>query len=795
MATLKAPFNFVPLSDKVFFPDWADQISQDIPFSDGISGTIDLKITAESPIFIRNGHTREDKEVKNETYNSFSKTPDGRYFIPATSIKGCIRNVLEIMSFGKMIQVQNGNFYIRDLSNGSDGTFYRDKIKPDNIHCGWLANDNETYSIDDCGLPWRISIDEIEQKTGCGLEKFVKSNIFDKDENKTSKKKYDIFDEYGFDLEWNFSPDEDLKKALKVGNRQFVRFDDEGEPGTIVFTGQPSQRKIGTKKTKKGEPSWTGKYFEFVFPKQADVNKQKVDDSVIKTFKSIHKNSFDYDKFRKNQLSSGQRIPVFFMYDEDGHVDSIGLSYMYKYPTYNSVFSGIPQELLSAKPDLSECLFGYSQKDDSLKGRVSFSNVFASEVHECKPIALALSSPNPSYYPLYLGNGKTWNSEKVKIAGRKRYPARNTISNNKGTEAMTTTIKPLDKDSIFEGRINFFNLKPEEVGALLVAITFDGHPDCYHSIGSGKPLGYGKIRVDSKLNGTPNDDGSHYMALFESLIQTQLGISLKTDNTIKELLLMAKGIPDDRDNEFTYMKMDTNRNANEFLAAKDSYAQGEQLGLFSQIISNMVPKSSFSGNVASNLQRIDVEMEMEKTSQRLLFDSIVKDCKALYDNGKYDECVIHAKEAESLSFSFFDGNFEVMLKDANSNIDRRNRMERDQKQEQKRKEDEARILQQKINNGLVFLEEKFPSGEYKVKDIKGLVNRVNGWLKKSKNQTIPTRQILILERNLIRIYQSITKEKEKKEWLPEGKIWKSIQNIVDMDSYKTIVENFNKSQK
>lgn len=795
MATIKAPFNFVPLSDKVFFPNWADQISQDIPFSDGISGTIDLKITAKSPIFIRNGHTREDKEANNDEYQSFSRTPDGRYFIPATSIKGCFRNVLEIMSFGKMKQVQNESFYIRDLSNGSDGTFYTHKIKPENIHCGWLVNDNEKYSIDDCGLPWRISIDEIEQKTGCGLETFVKSNIFDKDENKTSKKKFDIFKDCGFDLEWNFSPDEDLKKALKVGNRQFVRFDDEGEPGTIVFTGQPSQRKIGKKITKKGEHSWTGKYFEFVFPKQVDENKQKVDDCVIKAFKSIHKNSFDYDKFRKNQLSSGQRIPVFFMYDEEGHVDSIGLSYMYKYPTYNTVFSGIPKDQLSAKPDLSECLFGYTQNDNSLKGRVQFSNAFASKVHECKPVELALSSPNPSYYPLYLGNGETWNSQQVKIAGRKRYPVRNTISNNNGTEAMTATIKPLDKNSIFEGRINFFNLKPEEVGALLAAITFDEHPNCYHSIGSGKPLGYGKVHVDSKLNGTPNDDESYYIALFDNLMQAQLGISLKTDNTIKELLLMSKGIPVGRDNEFSYMKMDTKKENNEFLSAKDEYFYGEQLGLYSQIINKNVPRSKFSGNVGSSLHRIDAEAEAEKARQRLLFDRIVKECKTLYDNGQYNECVKRSKETESLSFPFFDGNFDKMLKDAHGNIEKRKRMERDQEIEQKRNEEKARNLQQKINDGLAFLEEKNTFGEYKVTDFKGLSTRVSSWLKKSKNQTVPSDQIPILERNLIRIYQSITKEKEKKEWQPEGKIWRSIQSIVDMDSYKTIVDKFNKGQK
>jgi len=101
---IKAPFNFVPLNEKVFFPDWAPQISHDIPFEDGESGTIELELTATTPIFIRNGHTREEAEKfpKPENFTSFSKVTDGNYFIPGTSIKGMIRNVLEIISFGKI---------------------------------------------------------------------------------------------------------------------------------------------------------------------------------------------------------------------------------------------------------------------------------------------------------------------------------------------------------------------------------------------------------------------------------------------------------------------------------------------------------------------------------------------------------------------------------------------------------------------------------------------------------------------------------------------------------------------
>ena len=175
MATIKAPFNFVPLNDKVFFPDWADKISQDVPFEDGVSGTIDVKITAQTPIFVRNGHTQKDQKEENDEYKSFSKTKDNRYFIPATSIKGCIRNVLEIMSFGKMgiDRVQNRSFGLRDLSKSADGDFYREKIKSDKIHCGWLQLKDDVYCLDDCGLPWRISVEAIDEHLGTRLFDFV----------------------------------------------------------------------------------------------------------------------------------------------------------------------------------------------------------------------------------------------------------------------------------------------------------------------------------------------------------------------------------------------------------------------------------------------------------------------------------------------------------------------------------------------------------------------------------------------------------------------------------------------
>jgi len=70
---ITAPFNFVPLSNKVFFPDWADKVSHDVPFEDAQSGDIDITITAKSPIFIRDHENPEQFCSYNGEYYIFER--------------------------------------------------------------------------------------------------------------------------------------------------------------------------------------------------------------------------------------------------------------------------------------------------------------------------------------------------------------------------------------------------------------------------------------------------------------------------------------------------------------------------------------------------------------------------------------------------------------------------------------------------------------------------------------------------------------------------------------------------
>lgn len=93
---IRAPFNFVPRSQFVFFPSWSGKVSMDVPFENAQTGKIHLRLTAKTPVYVRQG------QVTNDIPSNEFVHKENVYFIPATSIKGMVRSILEIISFGKL---------------------------------------------------------------------------------------------------------------------------------------------------------------------------------------------------------------------------------------------------------------------------------------------------------------------------------------------------------------------------------------------------------------------------------------------------------------------------------------------------------------------------------------------------------------------------------------------------------------------------------------------------------------------------------------------------------------------
>ena len=506
MTTIKAPFNFVPLAKKVYFPQWSNNISMDMPFRDGLSGILELKITACTPIFVSEGKNREDEDNIQNLPCYFSQAPDGRYFIPGTSIKGMVRNIMEIMSCGKMALDKNMRFAQREWNNDK---LYTIKETQGKMHCGWLCHDEKGYFIVDCGIPYRIAHTRIDGYLGEKIfDRFCKDSNFDINKEvqignklfdpKQAVYKYKLLEGKKSLENLTFQKDEYYSKEHQESRVLVASSGDIN--GTIVLTGQPD--KWSRERKKNG-----GKFYEFVFPTATENSRQfELSTDEFKQYEFIYKDSPDW-KFLVEDIEN-KGVPIFFRI-ENNQIKDWGLALLYKLPYENTPYDTLSADHKKADMDLAECVFGRINEDtkDALKGRVHFSHAFSENAQLSDSVCLTLNSPKASYYPLYVkqstGNNVTgkvisYNTyNDGEIAGWKRYVVRaKAFEHSVGDSKIDTTINPLKENTTFTCKVRFHNLKRVELGALLSAITFHNTPNCFHQIGQGKPYGFGKVSVD-----------------------------------------------------------------------------------------------------------------------------------------------------------------------------------------------------------------------------------------------------------------------------------------------------------
>lgn len=624
---IRAPFNFVPLADKVYFPDWADQISQDVPFEDGMDGYVTIQFRAESPIFIRNGHRRSEAPNKNNDYEgkgdylSFSRIGE-TCFLPATSVKGMIRNVFEIMTFGKMRVDKAAMFAQREWGNQTLYPFIAAKgadkkgknaalCAKEEIKCGWLCerkdydqqDGTQRYYIKKCPGYYRINHKRIGEfiKSDILREKFEKKKDYKlPEEHKTVSYKYNLLETAGYGREklkgLHFCVDEEY--ACEFQENRVCQSDSGNIVGTLVLTGQPD---LTSWKTVRGIGD--GKFYEFVFEEGEDY-RIDIDEDTFDHYRFIYQGSEDWNFIQERLQEDG--VPVFFRDIEvngEREIKDFGLAFLYKIP-----YTQTPYEL-EQKPsrykckqentpdlDMADCLFGFvdgeKNKDSigSLKGRVQFSNFKCTDYKECRDYTLVLNSPKASYYPIYIRQDvdkqghvqsyKTYNDGL--LSGWKRYNLRDNVWEKcTGDKALDTKIYPLGSGSTFEGRINFHNVKPHELGALLSALSFMGNEKCFHQIGQGKPYGFGRLSWEKmELNIVQEDefnrsDCTKYMALFEEHMNKMMKYNWNTQESIIHLFSIASTIIPDTDiSHYMILQMEDKSQCiegiNEFQDAKDA---------------------------------------------------------------------------------------------------------------------------------------------------------------------------------------------------------------------------------
>jgi len=112
---LRAPYNFVPLNERVLQTPLGGDPDLGTPLAEGLSGEIQVEWRVETPLLVGgSAGAADDAESGN---NRPFQLPDGGYAIPGASLRGMIRSVLEILSYAHLDLLADGRFGLRDFDS------------------------------------------------------------------------------------------------------------------------------------------------------------------------------------------------------------------------------------------------------------------------------------------------------------------------------------------------------------------------------------------------------------------------------------------------------------------------------------------------------------------------------------------------------------------------------------------------------------------------------------------------------------------------------------------------------
>ncbi|OOC10832.1 TIGR03986 family type III CRISPR-associated RAMP protein [Thioalkalivibrio halophilus] len=501
--TLNLPYNFVPLTPFVLRPDWHAHVSHDHPFQDGWSGEIRIRLTAHTPLSVGGAQTPGSDREPGKVH--LARTPDGRPAVPASSLKGMLRHVLEIAAFGHFREVEDQRLGVRDLTKADN--FYMKEMVKAPVQAGWLRYREGSWYIRPVNFV-RLHQEELIRAFGVDEQKWKKAG--------TVQKRYGLIGTLP-EIHFDVGPvrNNDQADAIDLGRGP--------RHGHVVVTGQP-----GPDYTRKN-----AKKREFIF---YDAGKPRdeipVSPEVMSDFQFIHQESPEWNDFWKPQLHSvSPGVPVFWHAEGDqSSVRSLGLAMMYRLAYRNTLHDAIRHtragknaasaHLDDDAPDLAELLFGRIDAEGpngSLRGRVMPGLAECEEdvaTHWEGP--MVLNGPKPTFYPAYLRQQETKKDyitlmdDRAELSGWKRYPVRSSHHvprpPDKSGPKVQVKLETVPSDTTFSTQIRFHNLRDVELGALVWALDFGGRGDLRHSLGTGKPFGFGQVSVgvtDARLE--PND--------------------------------------------------------------------------------------------------------------------------------------------------------------------------------------------------------------------------------------------------------------------------------------------------
>lgn len=553
-----APYNFIPLNHKNEFAKFDKP--DDFDNFNGISGEINLTITTKTPFFI--GDEQKQGEVK-KFFSIDGATPK----IPGSSLRGMIRNLVEIVSYGKFENTNLTTFYYRNMAGKGESTLKaeyarimsskdKDGVPRPNAKFGYFVREGERK--------YAIYKATKEQAKRCSV--------------------YKDYDLKGLDELINHPNALEICQKIANENMKIKPVGDKYIVHTGVTTKTISDKKniksakktyFKFKKLSKDELKALDKIsldYELIELYEADNKRQPQRD---KKFLNLVKLANDYEKYPNG-------VPCFFVEHERAGVKYVffGHTPYFRIPYFKSVKEHIPEyEFGENDFDLTECIFG---KESKFASRVFFEDANLTsdvkDIFQKETRTQNLQGPKPTSYNMYLENSlkskvssvKHYNDD-VMLRGYKMYHHKDIknekdyeyiplkrFNDNDDNEKMKNIIKAIKSGVDFKGKIRFSNLKDYELGALMFVLNLP--KNCFHKLGGAKPLGLGSVEIKAELKTynlnkryenlflendefelSLSDEQKNYAKDFEKEILRQIGSknsSLWEEPRLKELEIM-----------------------------------------------------------------------------------------------------------------------------------------------------------------------------------------------------------------------------------------------------------------
>lgn len=544
--TVHAPYNFVPFSEKLLI---RYESLTELPRHDRIdpalkSGEIQVELRAGTPVFVSDG--QQDPH--------FFRGPDGTYQIPGSTVRGLVRENMQILGFGLVRpgeDLDDVQIYFREMTaaRGSTGDplkkYYQGAL---DIKSG-RAPSGKPFSD-----PRNVQGGYLYQKDGAYYIRPVRGEVLRVSRSHPDAKQFEGEDARTVPVSYQ-AADGAVKMLAPAGKAGMAQ-------GELLFTGRPVSKVSN---------------HLYLFP-TADEEAEPIpvpDGDVLAYQMDLEGRSNSlkayYDVNFWALPGEGECKAVFYIrYEEHTYFGrSRFLRIGYRYP----ISQGLPQHhrerLEQGEPvlDYPSAILGFARGQAAYRSRVSFGDFrLEGKARELPPVKTVLGEPKPSFYPGYVEEGKHYNEEDFRLRGYKQYWLKEAERIPAKKENVASTLRPLDRGSVFRGTIRYKNLTADELGLLLWAIRLD--EGCFQTLGMGKPYGYGRMQatisalreVDPEalytsagLCGTPKEGGAdaveQYIRAYDAYAADALRVkkpkkrpSLRSRNEIQDFFFLKQTV-------------------------------------------------------------------------------------------------------------------------------------------------------------------------------------------------------------------------------------------------------------